>query len=124
MGLFDSLKAPKKELDQDRYVDLGNLLEEGKSQATQASMYVKVAEIHSYGDVRDLAGYVYDGDMLVLDISPILNDELTLKRVTNDLNALAQDTKGDVAGISDNIIVISPNGVKIDRKKIRATRGI
>mgnify|MGYP001029269527 CR=1 FL=1 len=118
MGLFD-FKAPKKETDQDRYVDLGNLLEEGKSGASQATMYVKVAEVQTYSDVRDLAEYVYDGDMLILDISTILNDDITLKRVTNDLNALAHDTNGDVAGINDNIIVIAPNGVKIDRKKIR-----
>jgi len=123
MGLFDSLKGPKKEVDQDRYVDLGNLLEEGKSSATQASMYVKVAEVREYSDVRNLSEYVYDGDMLVLDISPILSDEITLKRVTNDLNALAHDTNGDVAGISENIILIAPSGIKIDRKKIKKNGG-
>ncbi len=123
MGLFDSLKAPRKEMDQDRYVDLGDLLEEGKRGSTQASMYIKVAEVQAYSDVRELAEFVYDGDMLILDISPILNDDITLKRVTNDLNALAHDTDGDVAGISNNIVVIAPSGVRIDRKKIRTSEG-
>jgi SepF-like predicted cell division protein (DUF552 family) len=32
---------------------------------------------------------------------------------------VARDTNGDVAAIGNNFIVVAPNGIRIDRKKIK-----
>jgi hypothetical protein len=55
----------------------------------------------------------------MIDYSPIANDQNTLKRITNELKSVARDTNGDVAAIGNNFIVVAPNGIRIDRKKIK-----
>ena len=42
-----------------------------------------------------------------------------LKRVTNELKNVARDCNGDVAAIGNNLIVVTPNGMRIDRNKMR-----
>jgi SepF-like predicted cell division protein (DUF552 family) len=80
---------------------------------------VKVAEIYRYEDLSAVTQPVYNGNILLVDYSALSNDSLTLKRITNELKAVARDTNGDVAAIGKNIIVVTPNGIKVDRQKIK-----
>ncbi len=101
-----------------RYIDLG------KYAGAQASgmakgIVVKIAEIDGYDDIRALSNLVYEGNILLLDFSSIANDELSLKRIISELGRLVEDVNGDMAGISQNMLMIAPKGVKIDRQKIR-----
>jgi SepF-like predicted cell division protein (DUF552 family) len=63
---------------------------------------------------------VYNGNILILDYTSIANDELTLKRITNELKYVVKDMNGDVAGIAKNMMIVTPRGIKVDRNKIRA----
>ena len=65
-----------------------------------------------------VSNYVYDGNILILDYSAIMNDDLSLKRIVTELKRLVEDTEGDMAGISKNLLIIAPKQVKIDRKKL------
>ena len=62
---------------------------------------------------------IYGGNVLILDFSPIAEEEVILKRITNDLRRLADEINGDIAGIGNNLMVISPSDVKINRRKLR-----
>lgn len=92
-------------------VELGELPE--------AKMYVKVVELQNFNDVKEFAKYVYDGNMLILDISPLAVDDIELERATNELRRISKDINGDVAGLDRNHFMITPAGVKIDRRKMR-----
>ncbi len=85
-------------------------------------MEVKVAEIDSYEDIRQLSNFVYEGNILILDYSAILNDELSLKRIITELKRLVEDIDGDMAGISKDLLLVTPKRVSIDRKKLRRGR--
>ncbi len=98
------------------YIDLE---EYGGEEKKEAKMFVKVAEIQSYDDVKDFAGYVYEGNLLILDVSPISIDDIELERVINEFKRIVQDIDGDIAGMDRNHIIVTPSGVKIDRRKIR-----
>jgi hypothetical protein len=100
-----------------RYVDLTTYTP--PPTARKAGMEVRVAEIDRFEDVRDLSSYVYDGDMLIIDFTPIANDELTMRRVISELKQLTQDVGGDLAGVSQNLLLVTPRGVKINRRKLR-----
>ncbi|MHB8605195.1 MAG: cell division protein SepF [Thermoplasmatota archaeon] len=105
------------------YIDLSEYQtsgESGPAAATGASTYIRVAEIHKYDDLKEFGGYVYDGNILIIDFKPIAGDEIMLKRVTNDLRKLASDVGGDIAGLGDSSIILTPAGVKVDRRKLRA----
>jgi len=122
MALFKKPFARSKEevqtVETDHYIDLGQLYFEEENPLGGKGM-VKVAEIYRYEDVATITKPVYNGNILLVDYSAIQNDSLTLKRVTNELKAVARDTNGDVAAIGKNFIVVTPNGIKIDRHKIK-----
>ena len=123
MGL-KSLFAPKQvqKSSGSDYIDLEEYTQGSEVFDANASMMVRVAEIHKYDDLRDFANYVYQGNLLLLDFSAIAGDEIILRRVTSDLKKLIADINGDIAGLGKTMLIVSPTGVKIDRHKARGAR--
>jgi len=126
MGFFSRKVVPEEERDYapvSRYIDLGTYqgsASSGKGRTSSGSrMEVKVAELDGYEDLRNLSNYVYDGHILILDFTSISNDDLTLKRIISELKRLVKDINGDMAGISQNMLMVTPSGVNIDRRKVR-----
>jgi SepF-like predicted cell division protein (DUF552 family) len=105
-----------------RYIDLGKYAG-GQGGGMARGMTIKIAEIDGYDDLRALSNYVYDGNIMILDFTSIANDELSLKRIISELKRLVEDVNGDMAGISQNMLIVCPKGVKIDREKIRRGLG-
>jgi SepF-like predicted cell division protein (DUF552 family) len=117
---FKKFKSETPPGEPEKYIDLGEMSFEGvEIGAFPAKMNIKVAELHRYEDLGDLTSYVYKGDILLLDFTPIANDDLTLRRITNELRAVSRDIGGDLAGISKNLLIVTPEGVKVDRTKIK-----
>ena len=105
------------------YIDLGVL--KGKSpSATKGSggeggPSVKFADIDGYRQIPDLSNLVYEGNILVLDFTPIANDDLELKRTITELKRVVEDISGDIAGIAQNMLIITPKGLGIDKAKMK-----
>ncbi len=118
MGIIDRIFGgrEKEYIDLEEYVEGEEVEEEGEGR-----MYVKVAEIQRYEDLKEFANYVYAGNLLLLDFNPIANDEMAVKRMTNDLKNVVSDVNGDIAGFGRNMVVVAPTGVKVDRKKGRSS---
>ena len=100
------------------YIDLSDMTFEDEAGA-DAQMLIKVAEIYRYEDLGSITSHVYNGNAVLLDITSISNDDLTLKRVTSDLKNVMRDVNGDVAGVGKNLLMITPTGIRIDRNKVR-----
>ncbi len=100
-----------------KYIDLNDYDTGIEAEAT--GPMVHVAEIYRYEDIRHLSDFVYNGDILMIDYSSVANDELTLRRIISELKSIAKDVNGDVAGIGKNFLMVTPTGIKIDRRKIR-----
>ena len=123
------LKKPFKkfkeggEIETDEYIDLSELEfeEESALLGVGAKSFVKVAEIYRYEDISNLTTHIYNGNILIVDYNSIANDELALKRVTNELKSVARDVGGDVAGIGKNLLIATPTGIKVDRTKIKGS---
>lgn len=118
MGIVDKILGDKKTGDVEGYVDLEKYVG-SKEETMPARMHVRVGEIQRYEDLKEFTDYVYGGNVLILDFSPISEEEVILKRITNDLKKLAGEIDGDIAGIGNNLMIVSPSGVKIDRRKLR-----
>ena len=101
------------------YVDLEKYDGPMKDSTGAAQMYVRVGEIQRYEDLKEFTDYVYGGNILILDFSPIAEEEVLLKRITNDLKKMVSDINGDIAGIGNNLMILSPSDIKIDRRKLR-----
>jgi SepF-like predicted cell division protein (DUF552 family) len=112
--LFGSKRRPEND-----YIDLGEYVGNGGGPPEAASSYVRVAEIHRVEDVKAFSDFVYKGNMLVLDFSPIAENEVTLRRVTSQLKQVVTDVGGDIAGFGKNMLLVTPTGVKVERNKAR-----
>jgi SepF-like predicted cell division protein (DUF552 family) len=55
------------------------------------------------------------------DVTPVETDQyIDLGALyTNELKNVARDTGGDVAAIGNNLIVVTPSGIKVDRHKLK-----
>ncbi|MCU0799079.1 MAG: cell division protein SepF [Candidatus Thermoplasmatota archaeon] len=124
MGLFRR-KAAEEEDDQANYaqfgrayIDLG-ILKKRDFTESAGGPSIRFADIDGYREIPALSNYVYDGNILVLDFTPIANDDLELKRAINELKRVVEDVQGDIAGISQNLLLVTPKGFTIDKKKMK-----
>src|SRR2546422_2547199 len=101
------------------YIDLAELAleEEGIALGEPVEHLVRVAEIYRYEDVGDLTTHVYNGSILLVDFAAIGNDELAVKRVTNELKNCARDCGGDVGVVPQNLLMAGPSRNKIEPNK-------
>jgi len=120
MGIVNKIFGDKKTGDVEGYVDLEKYIE-STGEKMAANMFVRVGEIQRYEDLKDFTDYVYGGNILILDFSPIADEEVILKRITTDLKKMAKEINGDIAGIGNNMMIVSPSDVKIERRKLRGT---
>jgi SepF-like predicted cell division protein (DUF552 family) len=111
-------KAPAKE---EQYIDLGEMTFEDETLGAHSGHLIKVAEIYRFEDLKTLTKYLYEGHTLLIDYTSISNDDMTLRRVISELNSIAEDTGGDVAGVGKNLLLATSAGIKIDRSKIRGS---
>ena len=121
MGIVNKIFGDKKSGDVKGYVDLEKYAYSSGDQAIPAKMHVRVGEIQRYEDLKEFTDYIYGGNLLILDFSPIAEEEVILKRITADLKKLTGEINGDIAGIGNNLMIVSPSDVKIERRKLRGT---
>jgi filamentous hemagglutinin family protein len=121
MGFGSKIFGEKKTGAAEGYVDLDTFSKTTSDQPVAAFMKVGIGELQSYDDLKALSDYVCGGNVLILDFSRVSQEEVILKRITNELKQITHDINGDIAGIGNNLMIIAPQGVKIDRRKIRGT---
>ena len=119
MKIASKIFGDKKTGSTEGYIDLEKYEGTMKDGEQSAHMYVRIGEIQRYEDLKEFTDYVYGGNVLILDFSPIAEEEVLLKRITNDLKKMVSDINGDIAGIGNNLMILSPSDVKIDRRKLR-----
>lgn len=119
MGITNRIFGEKKTGTTEGYIDLEKYADAQVGGMSGARMHVAIGEIQRYEDLKDLTDYVYGGNVLILDFTAISDQEILLKRVTNELKRITDDIGGDVAGIGNNLMVVSPNGVKVERRKLK-----
>ncbi|MGB9636127.1 MAG: cell division protein SepF [Thermoplasmata archaeon] len=115
-----SLRGESAVAEPGTYIDLGQMVFEDEASALQpAKAVVRLADIIRYEDVNAVLSEIYKGNLLILDVTSIANDQITMKRVTVELKNALKETGGDIAGIAKNLIMITPAGIKIDRQKMK-----
>ncbi len=119
MGIVNKIFGDKSTSDVEGYVDLEKYVESTDGKTLGAKMHVRVGEIQRYEDLKDFTDYVYGGNVLILDFSPIAEEEVILKRITSELKKLTKEINGDIAGIGNNLMIIAPSDVKVERRKLR-----
>ena len=120
-GLLKRLKSePQPVPESEKFIDLGDIDIEGLDLESGAGgMELRVAEVTTFDDLGPVIDQVYDGNMILVDISALSTDDSAMRRVANELKSVARDVNGDVAGVGKNILAVTPTGVFINREVLR-----
>lgn len=93
--------------------------ESNSGDSSPASMYVKIASINDLKDTPRVKDEIYNGNIVIVDVSRLKMDKITYERVLKDLRAVAHDINGDIVGLGDQkYVILTPTSVKISREKI------
>lgn len=99
------------------YLDIGKLVEE-KHIELPSIMSVKVAALSTISHLEHYLDSIREGNILILDTGVVGDDDESMEELVRKLKEFVWEINGDMAGISNEHIVITPSRVKIDRKKI------
>ena len=81
-------------------------------------IYIKSMELNSLDDVEEVADELRAGNIMILDISTLMNqDPNDLKRAIDQLKGLCHGIGGDVGRLSDTKVIATPKFVNIQFKK-------
>jgi uncharacterized protein len=95
-------------------VDLGQFEEVRRS----SEMMLRMAELSSLDSLPEIKQELYCGNIVVVDITGIKRDQAALDKAIDELRRAVDEISGDIAGISDDLIIMVPGGIKIDRDRI------
>jgi hypothetical protein len=84
----------------------------------EVRMYVKFGKISEINEIPTVKREIFEGNIVIIDISLLKNDEIIMKRLLRELKMIVEDINGDIAGIGENYIVVTPKSIKIDRNKL------
>jgi uncharacterized protein len=119
-SLIDRLFGARQHGDAEEYLELDLGQYEEVFEEEPAGTYVKVAEIMSVNNLPELKDEIYKGNIVVVDISHLKNDRIALDRIIKELKQVATDVHGDIAGLGEDQVIVTPMAIKIDRRKIGA----
>lgn len=117
-GFLSKLIGSKPKAGVEEYMELDLGEYEATLDEEPVEMYVRIAQLSDLNELPALKKEVYDGNIVMINISLIKNDKLVSERAIKDLKQVAADVRGDIAGIGDDQVIITPMSVKIDRTKI------
>ncbi len=81
-------------------------------------IYVKSMELRSLVDVQEVADELRTGNIMVLDISMLMNqDPAELKRAIDQLKGICQAIGGDVGRLTESKVLATPKFVNIQFKR-------
>ncbi len=117
--IFKLFKKEKVEVEDYEELDLS----EYEAEITDEGVtYIKVAEVTGINEIPEIRRQVYNGNIIIAEITYIKHDNWVYDRVIKELKQLAQDVKGDIVGLGEDYIIVTPTGIKVDRVKIRGSK--
>jgi hypothetical protein len=114
MGFMDRILGGKEKTTGD-YVELD--LDDVAAEV-EARVQVHIAEIDGQEDVIAIKDAVYDGDIVVADITRLRTQDRTTEHVIDELRQTAKEVGGDIVQKGDDQLIVSPAGVAISREKL------
>jgi SepF-like predicted cell division protein (DUF552 family) len=115
MGIVDKVIGADSGSTRD-YVELD--LEEFDTASADAAMNVHVAEVSDKRDTVDIKDAVYDGDMVIADITRLRTSDRTAEHIVDELRQVAHEVDGDIVQKGDDQLIVAPTGVGISRRKL------
>jgi SepF-like predicted cell division protein (DUF552 family) len=85
---------------------------------TSARMEVRIAKIGDKTDVIEIKDEVYDGNIVIADITRHSTQDRTMEHITDELQQVAREVGGDIVQKDDDQLIITPTDVRISRERL------
>lgn len=109
--LLDRLKTEEEE----NYVELG-----GEQEELSPRMLIEVEKMSDFADSDRLIKKVREGRVLLIKIKELKEKDMTeLKRAVEKVKKTCTAINGDIAGIGDDWIVVTPSVARVHRESIQ-----
>ena len=116
MGLMSKILGDRGARSTGDYVELDP--NDFDADSGDVAMEVHVAEISGKENVIDIKDAVYDGDLVIADITRLRTEDPTVEHITDELRQVVEEVGGDIVQKGDDQIIVTPTGVRISREKL------
>ena len=110
-------KKTKSEAEEYEELDLSEF--EGGFKDEPTTTFIRVAELSGLDIVPQFKKQLYEGNILIIDVSTSKQDKLLFDRSIKDLKQVVSDVHGDIAMIKEDQVIVTPRGIRIDRQKLK-----
>jgi len=100
----------------DDYVELN--ADNFDASSVESDRQVRIARIGGSADVIDIKDAVYDGDIVVADITRHSTQDRTMEHISDELKQVASEVGGDIVQKDDDQLIITPAGVTVSRDRL------
>lgn len=91
-------------------------LEVTESAETRGPLKIVVETLADFADTEKIQARLREGDIVWIKIKPLKEKDMTeLKRAVDRLRKTCMAVEGDIAGIDEDYLVITPKGVVVHR---------
>lgn len=115
MGILDKLMGRSGDEDYVN-IDLGQF--EEVSAGGPLEILVRMAELNDIGVLSEIKMEIQRGNLVLLDISPLKRERDLLDEAIGELKVAVEELNGDIAGLGDNLVIVVPKRMRIDRENI------
>ena len=123
MGLFDSFLGGKSE--QTVVPDLEEMMQaEGDAVSPPAEFYVKKIDLRNEGDGDLAVKELVAKNVIIVNVEPMKNQPKRLGGIVSKLKVHAGKSNGDIAILSQTLILLTPGNVKIVKSKPKPKPGM
>lgn len=98
------------------YVELD--LDDFETEVPDTGTRIHVTRLNSKQDVIVVKDAIYDGDIVIADITRHSTSDRTMEHITDELKRVVQEVGGDIVQKDDDQLIITPGGIRISRKKL------
>ena len=121
MGLFDKILGKSEE--DPSVPDLEDLMQsEGDVVSPPADFYVKRVDLRNEGDGELASKELGEKNIIILNVKPLSKQPNRLKTIISKLKVHTGKINGDIALLSTDTIILTPQNVKIVKSKPKAKR--
>ena len=100
------------EINETNYLEIDDI-----DSSHKGKFMIRVETLSEFSDTSVIQEYVRNGDIVWVRIKPLKEKDITeLKRAVDRLRKTCVAINGDVAGIDEDFLVLTPPGVSIHRR--------
>ncbi len=119
--LFGKPELRSEAVEEVPVVEIEEARPRGTSKFELEPIYIKSMELHSLVNVQEVSDELRAGNIMILDISSLMNqDPVELKRAIDQLKRICQTIGGDIGRLTESKVIATPKFVNIQFKRVAA----